>query len=150
MVSREVLLKRLKGANEELVDWIYQIAQRYRLQINIRNFATGRFLFTDIKGRSVAVSIGVVQNGWVIIDDPRADVAVIAVDGMVVGWIDSGSLLPRGSQVSVKLKALHPMPDKFDFSKRCPHMSVHGGWYTGEDWECLGCGQVLPFNDKRV
>ena len=145
----ERLKDRLSNRSEQDVQQIVNIIERYNLKFTVRNFDSSGVLFRDEQGRSVRVSHGPIRNGFIHIEDPKADIVIVFADGLLSGWIEYDKMDDLKDRMSIDVKTLHRMPESFVFNQQCPHLDVHGGFYEGSFWECVGCGERLVFNDNE-
>lgn len=125
---------------------IWQVVVKYNLEPNIRNFDSHGFILLDRNKRSVRIVNGSYEND--VIHTPRinTDIAIIFVEEMLLGWIDSSDLIDADDIMILKTKSLQPMPDEFDFHRTCPHLEEFGGFLEGDYWECGGCGTLIKAN----
>lgn len=144
----EKLRTRLPNLEEKNIKQILLVLKNYDLKLNVKNFDEHGLRLIDEAKRVVRVCDGDLRNGVVHIKDPHADIAIVFADGMLSGWVDKDKLQDITDRMLVDVKSLNPMPESFNFRQPCAHMSVHGGFYDGEFWQCAGCGQKLIFNDK--
>lgn len=143
----EKLRKRLPGRSEAELLAIKSILDMYSITPTIHNLDGKGFLFQDLKGRTARVVLGSWKKKDVYIQDPCADIMILNLDGLNVGWIESSKLEDLEDRFVVELKSLAPMPDTFSFDQKCAHLIEHGGFYDGgRSWECIGCGMELIFN----
>jgi len=140
--------ERLSNKPEQEVDQVILVVQKYNLKFTVRNFDKFGILFRDEQGKTVRVLNGVMRNGFIHTPRPYADVAIIFADGLLSGWIEQEKMEDLQDRMSISPKSLHKMPDNFAFNQQCPHMDVHGGFYEGDFWECVGCGERLVFSDN--
>jgi hypothetical protein len=102
----------------------------------------------DVAGRKIGVAYGVIRGSLVHTGTPYAEIMAIGTkDGVLIGWIQSDKMTDANDRYLISLKALNPMPSKFDFAQPCPHMSVYGGYMDNDEqnWRCFGCDKVIPF-----
>lgn len=144
----EKLRQRLPNQTDDEFKQIVNIIQRYDLKLNIKNFDQYGLRLIDTSKRVVRVCNGDLRQGKVHVQNPHADIAIVFADGLLAGWTSEDKLEDIVDRMLIDVKALNPMPDTFNFRQPCAHMSVHGGFYDGEFWQCAGCGQKLIFNDK--
>lgn len=144
----ERLKERLSNRTETEIQEIINVIERYNLKFTIRNFDKHGVLFTDEQGRTVRISSGVLRNGFIHIPDPQSDIVIVYADGLLSGWIEYEKMDDLRDRMSIDVKTLHRMPERFVFNQQCPHLDVHGGFYEGDFWECAGCGERLVFNDN--
>lgn len=150
-MDEELLFKKLSKriqAKPDDIKRIIAIVNKYDLNLNIRNFDSHGVIFRDEQGKTVRILNGVVRNGFIHTKNPNADVAIIFIEDLVAGWIESSKMEDLDDRMSINVKSLHVMPDSFVFKQQCPHLDVYGGFYEGEYWECIGCGERLVFSDN--
>lgn len=142
----ERLRKRLPNKSKEELLAINSILETYNITPTINNLDGKGFLFEDLKGRTARVMVGFWKKKEVYIQDPCADIMILNLDGLNVGWIESSKLEDLEDRFVVKLSTLLPMPDSFSFDQRCAHLAEHGGFFEGKHWTCCNCGVELIFN----
>lgn len=133
-------LEKRVGVN---VDEILQVVDRYDLEPNIRNFDQFGFILTDASKRTVRIAVGKYRDDVIHLPRLNADVGVVFVDQMCLGWVESTTLMDAGDILIAKTKMIQPMPDTFDFNKTCPHLETYGGFLEGDYWECAGCNTLI-------
>ena len=145
----EKLRPRLKNATDKQLEQIALVEEKYNITPNVRNFDAHGFRFLDERKRVVRVLDGEWREKTIYVPAPHSDISVIFSNGMLSGWIESKKLREAAGLHMVDTKSLNAMPDHFDFSRVCEHLSVHGGWYAGDKWTCFGCTVELIFNDAK-
>lgn len=143
---REKLRERLR-ASESNIEQLANIIEKYELKITIRNFDDHGLVLKDRKGKTVRILEGQLRETSIHTGYPHTDIAIIYVEGLLAGWIESSKMSDLSDRMSVDLKSLNVMPEEFVFKQGCDHMSVHGGITDGLGWDCLGCNQRLVFNE---
>lgn len=124
-------------------DTIVQIVDRYNLKPNIRNFDSYGFILRDDERRSVRVLSGKYRDDVIHLPRVNADIAVVFVDEMLLGWVSAEEIIDAEDRVMIKTKMIESMPDSFSFKKTCPHLEEYGGFLEGDYWECAGCGKEI-------
>lgn len=140
---KDRLRYRLPQASEEEIETYYQIVTQYDLKLTLDNLDTRGLILFDRQGRRVRISFGSWRNKSIIIPSPDADVVIGVVDGMIGGWVPVSKIENLEDISILDLKMLNPMPEEFDFSEKCAHMMMHGGFLRDGFWECAGCDQRL-------
>ena len=146
---KEKLRKRLPSLSEDEIDAIHNIIQKYNIEPTIRNLDSHGFLFTDLKGRTVRICMAKWRQKEIYISNPFADIVVVNLDGMIVGWIESSKIEDLEDRFVIKLASLSPLPEKFSFDQKCAHLEDHGGYCEDGQWICFNCGIGIIFNDKK-
>lgn len=132
-----------------MIDVMVDVIDRYQASVNIRNLVTGNLILFDDKNRRVGFAYcSQSGKGSYSLDsfDSDWDVVVLVYDSIVLGWVS-------GSDVNQSLfhqGHINAMPESFDFSIECLHLSENGGYTLDyERWICFGCGKELVFSDKK-
>ena len=150
MDLKNSLNQRLKQTNAKEIDWIINICDSYKLETTVRNLMTGTYIFNDIKNRGAELQISNFRSGWgYFTKEPKAEIQIIVVDDMLAGWIQKDKISFFDDRYGISLASLIPMPQEFDFSLECTHLSEHGGFYEGTTWNCFGCNRELIFNEEK-
>jgi hypothetical protein len=139
---------RLSEKSPDTVEQIIYILDKYNLSFSIRNFDQCGVFLRDEQNRKLRVFNGDKRNDFIHIPVFNGDVAIIFVEGLLCGWTEKEKMDNLEDRMSISVKSLHKMPTTFVFNHQCPHMHVYGGFYEGEFWECVGCGERLVFNDN--
>lgn len=142
------LRRRLPDASDEEIFCLASILSTYSISPTIKNLDSTGFLFTDARGRTARVCVGDWRQTEIYIKDPKAEIAIICVDSIILGWIESNKLEDLEDRFVVAKNVLSPMPDTFSFDQKCSHLEDWGGIHNGKNWLCLGCNGELVFNDK--
>ena len=141
-----MLSKRLLFLPIDQRDSIVNFADLYNVKPKIEDFVSDGLIFYDVFGRSVCVINGSIREGMVhLFAKPYADITVVCVDSMFIGWVRSDKIRNAGDRFIFNSKSLSSMPKDFNFAQSCAHMSEWGGWFNRDDnnWECFGCGQQI-------
>lgn len=151
----ENIQRRLPGSSSSYVNVVGFVCDKYGLEPKILDFAYSRFTFSDLDGRKVqVVQVDDIRKGFLyvtLVDAGSPDILLFESTGVIVGWLAAEKLSGSpGQKVSVAISSLDPAPEECRFAQKCPHMSVYGGWYDGRNWQCLGCGAELVFNDTKL
>ena len=146
---KEELRKRLPKVSDELINYIVLVIEKYDLKITVNEFDQYGLLLKDKGGKSVRVVRGEARydSKTIHLPNPRSDIVIIFFEGILAGWIESDKLEDLQDRFSIGIKNLNPMPETFQFKQTCEHISVHGGFYDGENWECAGCGMYLVYKE---
>lgn len=144
----ERIRERLSKKHQDEIENIISIISKYNLKVTVRNFDQFGCYFRDEQKRKVRIVSGNIRNGFIHTIHPNADIAVIFIDSLLSGWIETVKMEDLQDRMSVNVQSLHQMPEIFSFNQQCPHLDVYGGFYEGEYWECAGCGERLVFSDN--
>lgn len=143
------LKARLPNASVSEIETIVKISETYNLEPTVRNFDGLGFLFRDLRGRTARVCEASYRGSSLHVKQPKTEIAIIALDGIVAGWIETDKLEDLEDRLIVNQSSLNKMPEIFSFDQECAHLTVHGGFYEGKYWTCIGCERQLVFNDKK-
>lgn len=125
------------------------VVGRYDQPISIESFTTHGLLLSDENGKSVGFYPGLVSEGMVRIEAvPYSDVLIVIEGSLVLGWVEQHQTSFVEGVIRFNPKSFNPMPKVFKFIQTCPHLSVYGGVWGDDGWECFGCGRLI--NDFKV
>ena len=112
----------------------------FGVTVSVDDLCNEGIVLKDQAGRKVAPAHADQRGDMFHTGKPYADIMVIGVGGILVGWCHATSMVDVGDRFLVPVKALYPLPKTFNFVQPCAHLSVHGGVSrTPTTWECLGC-----------
>jgi hypothetical protein len=150
MMIQEDLKRRIPKQSDEYRASAARLIELYGIKPNIKNFMSGVFSFTDEDGRLVELVPAEIRAGQLSFNHKTSADAVVATSGTVqIGWAKTDKIITTDTFETMSVKSLTPMPTVNRFRQQCTHMVEHGGWFDGNNWQCLGCGTELVFNDRQ-
>ncbi len=144
---KEQIDRRLPGRNATYKDVVEYFISKYSMKPTIRNFLGGYFGGEDEDGRTFSLVEVENRAGKLYFEQPKTEVIVLVSETMIFGWCRAKKAKQIEDRYSVLINSLNPQPETLAFRETCMHLGKHGGWSTGENWTCFGCGAELVFND---